>query len=125
MILAKPLAVSAPTRRDGLSGRIRLGKRASIAALRWRSASYSASVISGASSVLYSRSWWAISAASRSSSAAASSSVSSSGRPVGHWPRQLRRKAASSSLIGWFTTRSGISQITSFGGVSWNAGLRK
>ena len=44
---------------------------------------------------------------------------------VGHGPRQSRRKSPSSLLMGWFTTRSGISQMTSFGGVSWNAGLRK
>ena len=47
--LAKPLLGAAPTRRLGLSGRTRCGKSASIAALRRRSASYSASVISGAS----------------------------------------------------------------------------
>ena len=78
VILPKPPAGIAPTFCDGLSGRIRLGNRASIALSRCRSASYSASVISGASSVLYSRSWWARSAASRASSSAASSSVRSS-----------------------------------------------
>ena len=33
---AAPAAGAAPTRRDGLSARISSGKRASIAALRWR-----------------------------------------------------------------------------------------
>jgi len=37
--LEKPAAGAAPTRRDGLSARISSGKRASIAALRWRSRS--------------------------------------------------------------------------------------
>jgi len=50
--LAKPVAGAAPTLCEGESGRTREGKRASMAALRRRSASYSASVISGAS-----RSW--------------------------------------------------------------------
>ena len=59
--LAKPLSGAPPTRLDGESARIRCGKRASIAALRRRSASYSASVISGASCSWYSRSWCAIS----------------------------------------------------------------
>ena len=48
--LAKPAAGAAPGAvSDGLSARFSCGKRASIAALRRRSASYSASVISGAS----------------------------------------------------------------------------
>ena len=47
---AKLAAGAAPTRSDGLSARISSGKRASIAALRRRSSSYSASEISGASS---------------------------------------------------------------------------
>jgi hypothetical protein len=38
-------AGAAPTRRDGESERISAGKRASIALLRWRSASYSASLM--------------------------------------------------------------------------------
>jgi hypothetical protein len=50
--LAKPVSGAPPIRFDGESGRIRCGKRASIAALRRRSASYSASVISGSSR------WW-------------------------------------------------------------------
>ena len=41
---------AAPTRRDGLSSRTRAGKRASMAALRCLSASYSASDTMGASS---------------------------------------------------------------------------
>ena len=48
--LANPRAGCAPTRRDGESARTRAGKRASIASLRWRSASYSASETVGASS---------------------------------------------------------------------------
>ena len=47
--LANPPAGAAPTRREGELGRTSAGNRASIAALRRRSASYSASVISGAS----------------------------------------------------------------------------
>jgi hypothetical protein len=46
---ANPATGVAPTRRDGLSARISSGKRASIAWLRCRSASYAASEISGAS----------------------------------------------------------------------------
>ena len=45
--LPKSSTGGAPTRCDGLSARIRSGKRASIAWLRWRRASYSASEISG------------------------------------------------------------------------------
>jgi hypothetical protein len=43
-------AGAAPTRREGESGRTSAGKRASIASLRWRSESYSASEMTGASS---------------------------------------------------------------------------
>ena len=47
---AKLAAGAMPTRSDGLSARFSAGKRASIAALRRRNSSYSASEISGAAS---------------------------------------------------------------------------